>query len=118
MRPGPADLELVGAAVRALRRGRGPELHPAAAAVRTSAGRVVVGLGLGAACAEPVALGAALAVGEPVVALAAVRHVSAETTRVTTPCPACRALLDRHAPGVLVLHLADGLAVERVRDLP
>ena len=47
MRPEPADLDLVGAAVSALRRGLGPELHPRAAAVRTASGRVVAGLGLG-----------------------------------------------------------------------
>ncbi len=118
MRPGPADLELVGAAVSALRRGVGPRLHPCASAVRTSAGRVVVGLGLGAACSEPVAVGAALALGERVVALAAVRYVDADATRVVAPCPACRALLRTHAPAVRVVHLADGLRVACVADLP
>jgi cytidine deaminase len=116
VRPDPADLELVGAAVSALRRGRGPDLHPAAAAVRTRTGRVVTGLGLGG-CAEPVAVGAALALGEKVVSLVAVRHVDADATRVTEPCPACRALLRRHAPGVRVLHLADGLRVAGVESL-
>ncbi|HEU0101859.1 MAG TPA: hypothetical protein VFR07_06010 [Mycobacteriales bacterium] len=117
MRPEPADLELVGAAVAALRRGLGPELHPRAAAVRTSAGRVVTGLGLGAACAEPVAVGAALALGERVVTLAAVRHVDADATRVTTPCAGCRTVLRQHAPGVRVLLLADGLRVRTLAEL-
>ncbi len=117
-RPGPADLELVGAAVSALRRGLGPELHPSAAAVRTSAGTVVAGLGVDGACAEAVAVGAALARRERVSALAAVRHVSADATRVTAPCPACRAMLLRHAPAVRVVHLADGLRVARVGALP
>ena len=117
-RPGPGDLELVGAAVRALRRGLGPELHPSAAAARTSAGAVVTGLGVDAACAEAVAVGAALARGERVQALAAVRHVSADATQVTSPCPACRTMLVRHAPAVRVVHLADGLRVARVAQLP
>lgn len=118
MRPQPADLELVGAAVAALRRGSGPELHPSAAAVRTSGGRVVTGLGLGGRCAEPVAVGAALALGEPVVALVGVRHVDAGAARVTAPCAACRAVLRLHAPDVRVLHLADGLRISPLAGLP
>ena len=104
--------------VTALRRGLGPDLHPTAAAVRTSAGEVVAGLGVGPACAEAVAVGAALARGQRVAALAAVRHVSADSTQVTVPCAACRAVLARHAPAVRVVHLADGLRVARVADLP
>lgn len=118
MRPEPADLELVGAAVTALRKGLGPELHPAAAAVRTDSGRVVPGLGLGGACPEPVAVGAALALGERLDVLVAVRHVSSDSTRVTTPCRACRELLRRHAPGVRVVHLAAGLRVDPLAALP
>ena len=118
MRCAPEDLELVGAAVSALRKGVGPQLHPAAAAVRTASGRVVTGLGLGALCAEPAAVAAALALGERVAALAAVRHVTDDATRVTAPCRACRALLVTHAPSVRVVHLADGLQVSRVEDLP
>lgn len=116
MRPDPADLELVGAAVSALRKGRGPELHPAAAAVRTRTGRVVTGLGVGG-CPELVAVGAALALGEKVVTLVTVRHVDADATRVCDPCPACRTLLRRHAPGVRVVHLAGGLQVSPVESL-
>ena len=117
-RPGPADLELVGAAVGALRRGLGAGLHPAAAAVRTSSGVLVTGLGVDGACPEAVAVGAALARGDRVSALAAVRHVSDDATRVTSPCPSCRTMLLRHAPAVRVVHLADGLRVSRVGDLP
>jgi len=118
VRPELAELELVGAAVTALRRGLGPVLHPSAAAVRTSSGRIVTGLGLGAACPEPVAVGAALALGEQVVALAAVRHVDADATRVVTPCRACRLVLRVHAPVVRVLHLADGLRTSGLDALP
>jgi len=117
-RPGAGDLELVGAAVSALRRGLGPDLHPTAAAVRTSTGRLVTGLGLAPVCAEAVAVGAALALGERVAALAAVRHVSADGTRVTAPCGGCRAMLLRHAPAVRVVHLREGLRVARVGELP
>lgn len=117
MRPSPPDLELLGEAVRALRRGLGPAEHPTAAAVRTRTGAVHVGLGLGSACPEPVAVAAALAHGQPVATLVAVRHVDADTTRVEAPCAACRAVLQRHAPGVRVLHLADGLRVGPVTAL-
>ena len=116
-RPGAADLELVGAAVRALRRGLGPPRHPAAAAVRTATGALVVALGLDDACPEPAAVAAALAGGNRVATLVAVQHVSADATRVSSPCPACRALLRRHAPGTRVVHLHDGLRVAPVEDL-
>ncbi len=116
-RPGAADLELVGAAVSALRRGLGPPRHPAAAAVRTATGEVVVALGLDHACPEPAAVAAALAGGTRVVTLVAVQHVSADATRVSSPCPACRVLLRRHAPAARVLHLRDGLRIARVEDL-
>lgn len=119
-RPGPADLELVGAAVSALLRPGRPAAGPAvltAAAVRTGSGRVVAGLGL-AGCAEPVAVGAALAAGESPVTLVAVRHVDADRTVVTEPCPACLRLLREHVPGVRVLHLADGLRVAGLAGLP
>lgn len=117
MKPETRDLELVGAAVSALRRGLGPGLHPTAAAVRTSGGQVVTGLGLDRLCAEPVAVGAVLALGERAVTLATVRHLGDDATRVTTPCAACRELLTRHAPALRVVHLADGLTVSRVSAL-
>jgi len=118
MRCAPEDLELVGAAVSALRRGAGPLLHPAAAAVRTADGRVVSALALGALCAEPSAVAAALGQGGRAATLVAVRHVTHDATRVTAPCGSCRALLAQHAPGLRVVHLADGLQVSRVGELP
>ena len=118
MRCAPEDLELVGAAVSALRRGTGPYLHPAAAAVRTADGRVVSALALGALCAEPAVVATALAQGERVATLVAVRHVSDDVTRVTAPCRSCRTLLAQHAPAVRVVHLADGLRVSGLADLP
>lgn len=125
MRPGPEELALVGAAVSALRKGLGPALHPSAAAVRTSSGTVVAALGLALTapgqdprCPEPAALAAALALGERAAVLVAVRHVSDDATRVTTPCRACRALLRAHAPALRVVHLGEGLQVSPVDALP
>lgn len=118
MRPEQSDLELVGSAVRALRKGLGPELHPTASAVRTSGGHVHVALGLGGGCPEPGAVGAALAHGERVSTIVTVRHVDADSTRVVAPCRTCRAQLAVHAPALRVVHLADGLRVARVSELP
>jgi cytidine deaminase len=118
VRPQQQDLELVGSAVRALRRGLGPELHPTATAVRTSGGHVHTSLGLGGGCPEPGAIGTALAAGERVSTLVTVRHVSADATRVVAPCRDCRALLLVHAPALRVIHLADGLQVAPVAELP
>jgi cytidine deaminase len=117
VRPTPTDLELLGEAVRALRRGVGPELHPTAAAVRTSTGAVFTALGLGDRCAEVAAVAGALAAGQRVATVVVVRHVDEDTTRVQTPCRECRDLLTLHAPAVRVLHLDDGLRVARVADL-
>lgn len=118
MRPQQHDLELVGSAVRALRKGLGPELHPTATAVRTSGGHVHTCLGLGGGCSEPGALGTALAAGERASTLVTVRHVNADQTRVVTPCRDCRALLAVHAPALRVVHLGDGLSVALLADLP
>ena len=118
-RPGDVDLALVGEAVSALRRGLGPHLHPAATAVRTSDGTVVTGLALrDVACSETTAVGAVLAQGRRAATLVSVRHVSDDATRVTAPCPSCRAMLLVHAPAVRVVHLREGLRVSRVPALP
>lgn len=118
MRPTTPELALVGEAVRALRRGRGPSWHPTAAAARTRDGEVVTALGLGEHCPEPAAVAAVLASGSEVATLVSVRHTGADSTVVQTPCSSCRAVLRRHAAGVRVLHLDDGLKVAREADLP
>lgn len=118
-RPGEDDLALVGQAVSALRRGLGPDLHPAATAARTDDGGLVVALALrDVVCSEAAAVAAALAQGRRLVTLATVRHVSDDRTRVVPPCPSCRALLLRQAPAVRVVHLADGLKVSLPGALP
>ena len=118
-RPGEQDLALVGQAVSALRRGLGPALHPTAAAARADDGTVTAALGLkDFACAEAAVVAAVLASGRRLATLATVKHVSADATRVVAPCPSCRALLQRHAPGVRVVHLAEGLRVSRADALP
>ena len=118
-RPGELDLALVGQAVSALRRGRGPDLHPTAAAARAEDGTVTAALGVkDFACAEAAVVAAVLASGRHPMTLATVRHVSADATRVIAPCPSCRAMLQRHAPGVRVVHLAEGLRVTPADALP
>lgn len=118
MRPTTPELELVGEAVRALRRGRNPSLHPRACAARTRTGEVVTTLGLGDSCPEPAAVAAVLGAGGEVATLVTVRHTGEDTTVVEAPCAECRAVLRRHAPGVRVVHLAGGLQVAGVADLP
>ncbi len=118
MRPTTPELELVGEAVRALRRGGDPVAHPRACAVRTRTGEVVTAVALGDRCPEPAALAVVLAAGSVPITLVAVRHTGADTTTVQTPCPDCRDALLVHAPGVRVLHLAGGLRVAGVEQLP
>ena len=114
-RPTDDDLALVGQAVEVLGRPVASRSR-AAAAVRTSSGSVFQGFALGGACAEPVAVVAALAAGQRVTALAVVARGAG--TRVVTPCASCRALLTAYAPGVSVLHVAGGLRVAPVAELP
>lgn len=103
----------------ALRRGLGPDLHPAASAARADDGSVVVALALrDTLCSEAAVVAAVLAQGRRVATLATVRHVTADSTRVQSPCPSCRALLRRHSPAVRVVHLADGLRVSPPGQLP
>jgi cytidine deaminase len=114
-RPTDDDLALVGAAVQALASPLAGRSR-AAAAVRTSSGEVLRGVTLGGTCAEPVALGASLAEGELPVTIAVVQRGA--TARVVTPCTACRALLAAYAPAVRVLHVAGGLTVTPLSELP
>ncbi len=118
-RPDDGDLALVGQAVTALRRGLGAQRHPTAAAARADDGEVTVALGLkDVVCAEAAVVAAVLARGRRVSTLATVRHLSEDATRVIAPCPSCRAMLQQHAPAARVLHLAEGLRITRVEQLP
>jgi cytidine deaminase len=101
--------------------------HEVAAALRTRAGALHVGLHCdGSArrsgiCAEGMAIGAAAAAGDlDVETIVAVHYKPAETLRVISPCGVCRELLADYCPDatVLVYSDADG-RVERatVREL-
>lgn len=110
----PEDLELVDAA-RALARDRFvPGWHSVAAALRVRSGRVFTAIHLDArvgrvsVCAEAIALGMAVAVGDrEFEAIVAVRHPrpdeTDQTIAVVSPCGLCREMLTDYAPEMTVL---------------
>lgn len=111
---GPADHDLVAAAIAVLDRHYRPFWHMVAAAARSADGRVWTGIHLGATvgrmsvCAEPIALGRVILEGDGTVdTIVAVRHPKPEETdremAVVAPCGACRELIHDHCPETLVI---------------
>lgn len=113
-----ADLALIQAAREAIGRNydRAGGLHTVGAAVRCGSGRVYTGVNLYAlhgACAEQVALGAAITQGERVFeTIAAVRGEAGE--ELLPPCGNCRQILCDYAPDCRVI-LDTGNGPEKVR---
>ncbi|KAF0245978.1 MAG: cytidine [Planctomycetota bacterium] len=102
-----ADRELVLAARGALRADMNPRRHGVGCAIRGESGRVYVGVNVEACgygpCAEPIALGSAIAAGErrfeSVVAVVP-RGKGAE---VLSPCGNCRQLFLDYAPDAWII---------------
>jgi cytidine deaminase len=122
-----ADRELLETAQELLARTYVEGRHEVAAALRTTDGRVHVGVHVGASarrpsvCAEGAALGAALAAGDVgVEAIVAVQYKPAGVFRVIAPCGSCRELISDYAPGARVYVWDDGevVAVAAVDLLP
>jgi cytidine deaminase len=116
------DLKLVEAARDVLRRSYAAPRHTVGAAVLAASGRVYVGVNVEACgygpCAEPIAVGAAIAAGEKeVVRIVAVRR-SGDEYPVLSPCGNCRQLLFDYWPDSTVILRFDGRVVKaRVRAL-
>lgn len=101
------DLELIGAARRAITVNYDGEryMHTVGAAVRAAGGKIYVGIdvySIHGACAELVALGAAMTAGErEFTDIVAVR--GPEGAELLPPCGNCRQLLSDYAPGCQVI---------------
>ncbi len=103
--------------------------HHIASAVRGASGKVYTGLhldtyvGRASVCAEAVALGQALAVGEKAIAaIVSIRHPRPreqhQDCKVVSPCGICREMLTDFAPGAAVILLRDDTHVRiPVEDL-
>jgi cytidine deaminase len=102
------DEELIEAARETLRRGYRPGRHGVAAAVRCESERIYTGVNIEAIhgpCAEPVALGAAFANGERVIAcMVAVVISDEEPYPVLSPCGNCRQMLLDYCPDAAVIY--------------
>ena len=105
------ELELLDAAVHLLRRRYVPSAHVVATALRSTSGRIHLGLHLGAnvarasICAEAVALGIAVMADDGAVVSGVTVHHHPDTPgwKVVAPCGVCRELLFAHAPGMMIL---------------
>lgn len=100
------DLALIAAAHRLLQARYRRDRHEIGAALRTRAGRVFAAVSLDtrvgrmAVCAEAVAIGMAIAEGDPhIETIVAVNAAG----RVVAPCGACREMLADYAPRARVL---------------
>lgn len=113
-----SDRELVRAAEAEIRRRYRPHWHELAAAVRTSDGRIVVGLHIDAyasVCAEAAAIARAVAEGEEgIEAIVAVRYLpDSDGVEVVAPCGTCRELIADFG-NVWVIH-DDGGGIAKTR---
>ena len=121
MKPTPltkADRELVRAARGALRADMNPRRHGVGCAIRGESGRVYVGVNVEACgygpCAEPVALGGAIASGERRFLAAVAVVPRGRGAEVLSPCGNCRQLFLDYAPSAWIF-VRDGKRVFKVR---
>jgi len=103
--------------------------HHIAAAVRGGSGRVYTGLhldtyvGRASVCAEAVALGQALSMGEKTIAaIVSIRHPrpreAHKDCRIVSPCGICREMLADFAPGAtVILRNSEGVRLAPVESL-
>ncbi len=116
------DLELLEAARAAIAKNYDGErfMHTVGAAVRCADGQIFTGVNVYSvhgACAEQVALGAAITRGErDFVAVVAVRGRDGE--EILPPCGNCRQMLSDYAPGcTVILGTAEGPRKVPAREL-
>lgn len=113
-----SDRELIGAAEAEIRRRYRPHWHELAAALRTSGGRIVIGLHIDAyasVCAEAAAIARAVAEGEEgIETIVAVRYLpESDGVEVVAPCGTCRELIADFGD-VNVIH-EDGRGIAKTR---
>ncbi|MCL2884669.1 MAG: cytidine deaminase [Oscillospiraceae bacterium] len=100
-----ADQQLIDAALAALRAGADGHYHTVGAAVRCPDGTVFAGVncdGIHGACAEFVAVGAAVSAGQPLFDTIVAMHEMAKN-HLVPPCGNCRQMLYEYSPDVLVI---------------
>jgi cytidine deaminase len=109
-----SDRELIQAAIDLINARYVENRHHISAAVRGKSGKIYTGLhldtyvGRASVCAEAVALGQAMAAGEPgIEAIVSVRHPRPREQhrepQLVSPCGICREMLNDFAPGAVVL---------------
>lgn len=116
-----ADRALIDAAMEALERSYDGHYHVVGAALRCQDGRVYTGVncdGIHGACAEFVAMGAAVTAGQRDFDTIVAVHRNAPN-RVVSPCGNCRQMLFEYGPDIRVLCNDDkgSLVKVSVRDL-
>jgi cytidine deaminase len=116
------DEELVRKARAAIRRNYTKDRFSVGAAVRCASGRVYAGVNIDSCgygpCAEPVALGAAVAAGERSFSAIVAVYGGREDCPVIPPCGNCRQLLADYAPDAdVILERGGRLVKARALDL-
>ena len=109
-----ADNELIAAARQVIAERYKENRHHIGSAVRTKSGRIYTAVhldtyvGRASVCAEAVAVGQAIAAGDPeIAAIVSVRHPRPREThreiQIVSPCGICREMLTDFAPDCVVL---------------
>jgi cytidine deaminase len=112
------DEELIAAAQHVLERCYQAGKHEVGAAVRCASGRVTTGVNIEACaygpCAEPIAIGAAIASGETdfLSVVAVTRPDRDAPFRVLSPCGNCRQLMVDYAPRAMIIFDNNGQVVK------
>lgn len=112
------DRKLVRSAGHILRDGLNPRRHCVGCAVRAASGKIYAGVNVEACgygpCAEPIALGAAIAAGERRFDTAVAVTRSGRRIEVLSPCGNCRQLFLDYAPNAWII-VKDGKRVFKAR---
>ena len=108
------DWELVDAARAVIRRAYRAGRHSVGAAVRCPSGRVYTGVNVSgsSACAEVIALGAAISAGERAFACVVAVEGWTEERALLAPCGRCRQVFADYAPDIGVILAVDSQPVK------
>ena len=116
------DQQLIDAAIDVIRRNYQDPRHTVGAAVLCSSGKMYTGVNIECcgygACAEPVAIGAAISNGERDLLVIVAVGGKGDLYPIMSPCGNCRQLLYDYAPDCMVIIKQDDKIVKtKARDL-
>ena len=115
-----ADKDLINSAMNVIQKNYRKEKHTVGAAVRSSSGKIYVGVNIDSCgygpCAEPIALGSAISNGER--SFSVFVAIAANSNTILSPCGNCRQMLLDYSPDAMVIIENNNSVVKvKARDL-